>query len=378
MGSDSYMSEGELPTVYTIGHSTRSADELLALLEEAGVKLLADVRAFPSSRRHPQFNGPVLTDYLRAAGISYRHMPRLGGRRSPVPGSPNGGWHETAFQGYADHMATTGFQRALAALEAAARNTPTAIMCAEAVWWRCHRRLIADALVVRGWRVEHLGIGEGRAEHELTGFAVVGPDYALTYPPAQGRLAGLASSGTDDAIGGGADQLGPRSRERRRHEQPCQAEVRSMEASEEEFGPIDVVVIGAPAGAPMTGEAIPILLDLVDRGIIRVLDARYVRKDADGTFSGFDFADLDGDEVGDLTVFAGATTGLLGDDDVAAVAAEIEPGTAAVMIVYENRWAAQFATAVRRNGGVLVAFHRVGVQELIDALEAADAAETAA
>jgi hypothetical protein len=151
-----------------------------------------------------------------------------------------------------------------------------------------------------------------------------------------------------------------------------------MEASEEEFGPIDVVVIAAPPGAPVTGEAVPILLDLVDRGIIRVLDARYVRKEADGTFSGFDFADLDADEAGDLTVFAGATTGLLGDDDVATVAAEIEPGTAAVMIVYENRWAAQFANAVRRNGGVLVAFHRIGVQELIDALDAADAAETAA
>jgi Family of unknown function (DUF6325) len=147
-----------------------------------------------------------------------------------------------------------------------------------------------------------------------------------------------------------------------------------MEASDEEYGPIDVVVIGAPAGAPMTGEAIPILLDLVDRGIIRVLDARYVRKEADGTFSGFDFADLDRDDVGDLTVFAGATTGLLGDDDIATVAAEIEPGTAAVMIVYENRWAAHFASAVRRNGGMLIAFHRIGVQELLDALDAAEAA----
>jgi Family of unknown function (DUF6325) len=144
-----------------------------------------------------------------------------------------------------------------------------------------------------------------------------------------------------------------------------------MEASEEEFGPIDAVVIAYPPGAPATGDAIPILLDLVDRGIVRVLDARFVRKDPDGTFSGFDFADLDGDEVGDLTVFAGATTGSLGDEDVATVAAEIEPGTSAVMIVYENRWAAHFAGAVRRNGGVLVAFHRIGVQELIDALDAA-------
>ena len=147
-----------------------------------------------------------------------------------------------------------------------------------------------------------------------------------------------------------------------------------MDGTEQELGPIDVVVIGYPAGAPMTGEAIPILLDLVDRGIIRVLDARFVRKDDDGTFSGFDLADLDEDAVGDLTVFAGASTGLLDDDDVAVTAAGIEPGSAAVMIVYENRWAAPFVTAVRRNGGVLVANQRIGVQELIDALDAAEAA----
>lgn len=147
-----------------------------------------------------------------------------------------------------------------------------------------------------------------------------------------------------------------------------------MEGTEEEFGPVDVAVIGYPPGAPMTGEAIPILLDLVDRGIIRVLDALFVRKEADGTFSGFDFADLDQDSVGDLAVFAGATTGLLSDEDVAQTAAEIEPGSAAAMIVYENRWAARFISAVRRNGGVLIANHRIGVQDLIDALDAAEAA----
>jgi hypothetical protein len=147
-----------------------------------------------------------------------------------------------------------------------------------------------------------------------------------------------------------------------------------MEGKEEEFGPIDVVVIGYPPGAPMAGEAIPRFLDLVDRGIIRVLDARFVRKDADGTFSGFDLADLDEDTGGDLTVFAGATTGLLDDDDVALTAAEIEPGSAALMIVYENRWAAPFIAAVRRNGGVLIASQRIGVQELVNALDAAEAA----
>jgi hypothetical protein len=147
-----------------------------------------------------------------------------------------------------------------------------------------------------------------------------------------------------------------------------------MEGREDEFGPIDIVVIGYPPGAPMTGDAIPKFLDLVDRGIIRVLDARFVRKDTDGTFSGFDLADLDQDTAGDLTVFAGATTGLLDDDDVALTAAEIEAGTAALMIVYENRWAAPFIAAVRRNGGVLIASQRIGVQDIMDAVDATEAA----
>ena len=146
-----------------------------------------------------------------------------------------------------------------------------------------------------------------------------------------------------------------------------------MEANEIELGPIDMVVIGYPAGAPMTGDAIPILLDLVDRGIVRVIDALVVTKNDDGTFSGFDVADLEPDSIGDLTVFTGAATGLIGDEDVSMVAAEIEPGTSAVMIVYENRWAGPFAAAVRRNGGRLVAFERIGTQDLLDALDAAEA-----
>jgi hypothetical protein len=147
-----------------------------------------------------------------------------------------------------------------------------------------------------------------------------------------------------------------------------------MAANEEELGPIDVVVIGYPAGAPMTGEAVPIMLDLVERGIIRVLDARVVVKEADGTYSGFDVSDLDEDRVGSFTVFAGATSGLLSDDDVAMAADKIEPGSAAVMIVYENRWAAPFQSAVRRNGGVLIASERIRVDDLIEALDAAEAA----
>jgi uncharacterized protein (DUF488 family) len=174
--------------IYTIGHSTRSAEEFLAILGDADVRLVADVRAFPSSRRHPQFNRGALAAWLGTAGIGYRHLAGLGGRRPPVPGSVNGGWHERGFQGFADYMSSDEFQRALADLEAAASESPTAIMCAEALWWRCHRRLIADALVARRWRVEHLGIDGGPAVHTLTDFAVVDPDGVLTYPPAQTTL----------------------------------------------------------------------------------------------------------------------------------------------------------------------------------------------
>jgi hypothetical protein len=147
-----------------------------------------------------------------------------------------------------------------------------------------------------------------------------------------------------------------------------------MEAHDAELGPIDIVVIAYPADAPMTGEAAPLLLDLVDRGIVRVLDAMFVRKNEDGTFSGFDARELDDKGVGDFTVFEGASSGLLGEEDVATAADAIEPGTAAVMIVYENRWAAPFAAAVRRNGGVVVDSQRIPVQDVVDALDAAEAA----
>jgi uncharacterized protein (DUF488 family) len=175
-------------TIYTVGHSTRSPEELLALLREADVKLLADVRAFPSSRRHPQFNRAALAEWLPQAGIGYEHMPGLGGRRRPLPDSPNEGWREAAFRGYADYMGSDQFCGALGDLEEAARVRPTAIMCAEAVWWRCHRRLISDALTARGWRVEHLGLGEPPPRHELPGFAVVASDGTVTYPRRQATL----------------------------------------------------------------------------------------------------------------------------------------------------------------------------------------------
>jgi Family of unknown function (DUF6325) len=145
-----------------------------------------------------------------------------------------------------------------------------------------------------------------------------------------------------------------------------------MEAHEE-LGPIDIVVIAYPADAPMTGEAVPIMLDLVKRGIIRVLDVLFVMQNEDGTFSGFEASDLTDKGVGDFKEFEGATSGLLGDEDVATASQALEPGSAAVMIVYENRWAAPFAAAVRRNGGVVIDNQRIPVQDVMDALDAVEA-----
>ena len=147
-----------------------------------------------------------------------------------------------------------------------------------------------------------------------------------------------------------------------------------MEAHNEELGPIDIVVIAYPADAPMTGDAVPIVMDLVERGIIRVLDVLVVMQNEDGTFSGFEASDLEADSIGDLKMFEGASTGLLGEDDVATASEALEPGTAAVMIVYENRWAAPFVAAVRRYGGVVLDSQRIPVQDLMEALDAAVAA----
>src|SRR3954451_12550903 len=138
-----------------------------------------------------------------------------------------------------------------------------------------------------------------------------------------------------------------------------------MEAHDDDLGPIDVVVIAYPAGAPMTGDAVPMLLDLVERQIIRVLDAMFVVKNEDGTFTGFEARDLDDKNVGDLAVFDGASSGLLGDEDARMAADTLEPGSAAVMIVFENRWVGPLAAAVRRNGGRLVANERIHTQDLI-------------
>jgi uncharacterized protein (DUF488 family) len=176
-----------LDVVYTVGHSTRSEAELLGILRPQDITAIADVRAFPGSRRHPQFKREQLAQWLPQAGIDYFHMPALGGRRKPREHSPNQGWREPAFRAYADHMATHEFAAGLALLEQLAHSRATAIMCAEAVWWRCHRRLIADALTARGWMVCHLGSAAPQ-RHELTPFAHLGEDDVLTYPPEQMSL----------------------------------------------------------------------------------------------------------------------------------------------------------------------------------------------
>src|SRR3954452_24472971 len=148
-----------------------------------------------------------------------------------------------------------------------------------------------------------------------------------------------------------------------------------MSATEEttEIGPVDVVVIGFAPDAPMTGDAIPIFLDLVERGIIRVLDVLFVTKSADGTFAGFDATDLTDKGVGGFAEFEGASSGILGSEDAQHAADAIEPGTSAVMICYENRWAAPFVSAVRRNGGQLIANVRIPAEDLMAAIDALEA-----
>ena len=151
--------------IWTIGHSTRTIDEFTSLLEENEIKLLADVRAWPGSRRYPQFNKDALTESLNAHGIRYEHFPELGGKRKSKPDSRNTAWRNASFRGYADYMETEQFQKGIERLLDAAEETgPTAIMCAEAVWWRCHRSLVADYLKVCGVEVLHI-LGANKAEH---------------------------------------------------------------------------------------------------------------------------------------------------------------------------------------------------------------------
>jgi uncharacterized protein (DUF488 family) len=167
--------------VLTIGHSTRPLEALIDLLRTHGVERLVDVRAFPRSRRHPQFNIDTLPEALAGAGIAYTHLPDLGGRRRARPDSRNVGWREEGFRGYADYMETPAFARGLAHLLDLAAQQRVAIMCAEAQPWSCHRRLVADALLARGVRVEHIMNAGARRRHEPPPFARI-VDGRVSYP----------------------------------------------------------------------------------------------------------------------------------------------------------------------------------------------------
>ena len=175
------------PTLYTLGHSTRTLEEFLDILSEHKIKLLVDVRTVPRSRRVPQFNTENLSKSLPRHHIQYLHLPALGGLRKARRDSLNTGWRNQSFRGYADYMQTPKFEEGLNELMKLASKKTAAIMCAEAVPWRCHRSLIADAMLIRGWKVLDLFSATSAKPHKLTDFAKV-EGIQLTYPPAQPLL----------------------------------------------------------------------------------------------------------------------------------------------------------------------------------------------
>ena len=171
--------------IWTIGHSTRSADEFLELLRAHTIDGLADIRTIPRSRRHPHFGRDALDARLTQEGIAYRHFAELGGLRKPQPDSPNGAWRNEAFRGYADHMLTPQFAAAVDELLGFGERRNVAVMCAEAVWWQCHRMLLSDALVARDVEVQHIMSLRGRSSvqpHRLTPFAQIRAEGQVWYP----------------------------------------------------------------------------------------------------------------------------------------------------------------------------------------------------
>jgi uncharacterized protein (DUF488 family) len=167
--------------IYTVGHSTHRLETFAALLRAHAVSKLADVRTFPMSRRHPHFNSDALAESLAAEGIRYRHFRELGGFRKPQPGSINTAWRHPAFRGYADYMQTAPFAAVLASLRTWSEDEPTAVMCAEALWWKCHRRLLADALEAQGVTVCHIDSTGAAKRHEVSQFARI-REGKVTYP----------------------------------------------------------------------------------------------------------------------------------------------------------------------------------------------------
>ena len=168
--------------VWTVGHSTYSLDTFVGLLEAHQIAQVADIRTVPRSRRSPQFDTDALAVSLPERAVAYMHLPRLGGWRHASSDSPNGAWRNVSFRGYADYAMGAEFADGLAQLRRLAAVRHTAMMCSEALWWRCHRRLIADRLVVAGDSVCHIGSDRRVSAHELTPFATVGRDGQITYP----------------------------------------------------------------------------------------------------------------------------------------------------------------------------------------------------
>ncbi len=182
--------------LFSVGHSTQSAADFLALLQAYGIALIADIRSVPRSRRNPQFNFDSLAASLRAAGIDYLHLPTLGGLRHARKDSPNGGWRNASFRGYADYMQTAAFGEALETLIALGRRRRVAMMCAEAVPWRCHRSLVADALAARGVPVVEILSARNWRLHKMTPFARI-EGLRVSYPPGE--------AATDDAVAQAAE-----------------------------------------------------------------------------------------------------------------------------------------------------------------------------
>lgn len=167
-------------TIWTIGHSTRPIEEFLALLAEYGIQTVADVRSFPGSRKYPQYGKDALAETLSEHGIGYQWFQILGGRRRVAANSPNTAWRNASFRGYADYMSTPEFAQGLTELLELAGRSRTALMCAEAVWWRCHRSMVSDALCVRGIKVLHIMDAKHSAVHPMTSPARI-EDGQLTY-----------------------------------------------------------------------------------------------------------------------------------------------------------------------------------------------------
>jgi uncharacterized protein (DUF488 family) len=174
-------SKGQKRAIFTIGHSTRTFNQFLELLQAHGIERVLDIRTIPRSRRNPQYSLDTLGPALEAAGINYVHLKKLGGLRRPKPDSKNVGWRNASFRGYADYMATPEFEIALSRAIELSQVEPSALMCAEAVPWRCHRSLVADALTARKFAVKHIMSANIANEHELTPFAQV-RGQTVTYP----------------------------------------------------------------------------------------------------------------------------------------------------------------------------------------------------